>query len=703
MVQKRGDIKSRNGLFVQKGFEILDFIGENFVSLPSKMKNSMRIFLSFVISLFCVALKAQPLHFHQLTVKDGLPHNGITGLGQDENGNIWVATFGGLCYYNGRDFISLPDHQLPDKRVDRINQDRYGTMWVQCYEHHDVVSRYDTLTQCFVTYEVAAMADSVRQLAVRPYKRTFSDQRSSRVWSVEKNLLWQTDTLCPEDRFVYTGQVAANAELLDESVNILLLDNRGILWVGSSKNGLFVADTRHSYYRRIVCKHNPLTQAICRDYRKVLWVSNDYEGLRKISPPHFESIAYPMTDTIESKRIRMIHEDSRRNLWLATYDGLYIKPTHNDHFQKIVLKKETGERVYSMCEDEEGWMLIGTGSGLFRISVNGESRQVELIDSTRTFVLDMLLNRKGLWMATESGLYCRSQEMETQWFDEAARVVEKDARGNIWVGTENGLYVVADNGLQPVASPADGHIVMGLKCWRDFLWCSYNQGIFCVNIYTRQAIHLRTKHNEYFERSACLDEHTGTIFFGGNYGIDCFDADSLDEQLRSSSFQLWLEEELVELTPKTESSTSLLWVYVVVVLLISGGTYYCIRKREQRVSAIEQSERKKPSLFIKKATAIAKAHIADTEFTAEQMAQEMAMSRSKLFVLMKAETGKAAMEFVRDIRLDYAATQIKAGVPVNEISIKCGFSDPSSFRRSFARKFGMPPSQYRVSADSQDL
>ena len=93
----------------------------------------------------------------------------------------------------------------------------------------------------------------------------------------------------------------------------------------------------------------------------------------------------------------------------------------------------------------------------------------------------------------------------------------------------------------------------------------------------------------------------------------------------------------------------------------------------------------------------------DADFTAEQMAQEMAMSRSKLFLLMKKETGKAVMEFVRDIRLDYAAQQLAAGVPVADITMACGFSDPSSFRRSFVRKLGINPSQYREKMRQEQL
>lgn len=106
-------------------------------------------------------------------------------------------------------------------------------------------------------------------------------------------------------------------------------------------------------------------------------------------------------------------------------------------------------------------------------------------------------------------------------------------------------------------------------------------------------------------------------------------------------------------------------------------------------------EEKEPTPFVLKAKAITEAHIGDANFTAEQLAQEMAMSRSKLFLLMKKETGKAVMEFVRDIRLDYAAQLLADGVPVADIAMACGFSDPSSFRRSFAKKFNLNPSQYR--------
>ena len=294
------------------------------------------------------------------------------------------------------------------------------------------------------------------------------------------------------------------------------------------------------------------------------------------------------------------------------------------------------------------------------------------------------------------------------------------------MGTDNGLIRVTEQGVQPVSTAADGHIVKDLVCWRDFLWCSHEQGLCCVNIYTGQSTILQTEHNEYLDGSASVDPATGTLYFGGTLGIDCLQADSLEEKLRSGIAQLWLEEISEELKLESEESAPTTWYYWLLALLLAiGGAAIAFylrkeergKRREEREYSLEERGKRReerdysleergerreerdltvpPSPFILKATAITEAHMADADFTAEQMAQEMAMSRSKLFLLMKKETGKAVMEFVRDIRLDYAAQQLKEGVPVADITMACGFSDPSSFRRSFANKFGVNPSQYR--------
>lgn len=677
----------------------------------------MKKLLTSIIILLAIVAKAQTLHFHQLTVKDGLPHNSIITLAQDAKGNIWVATHGGLLKYDGQQFYKLPFEELPDKRVDRINQALDGTMWVQCFERHQLVSRYDTISHHFVTYNVSDLSDSVRQQAVQPLNRTFSDPRSSRVWTIEKRQLWQIDTLHADSKFAYTEQTGREAGLKDEVFYSIVLDDDGILWVGSANNGLFFADTRQSYYHRLVCQPAPTVRATYIDSKDNLWIaiSDQHLLIKGKGSSETARIDYPMTDSVEGRRIRAILEDSKKRIWLGTHDGLYIKEVSATAFRRVALSTKP-IAVFSLCNDDNKRLWIGTNCGLYSLLLEERQPQAQFVDSTVTSINHIATDKKGLWMSTETGLYFRADGQTEQWSKMPTHAIITDGRGQTWIGTDDGLMMITEQGVKPISTVADGHTVKDLLCWRDFLWCSYEQGLCCVNIYTLQSATLHTEHNEYLDGSACIDTRTGTLYFGGTEGIDCFSADSLDEQLRSGLPKLWLEEISEELSGKSEESGSPVWPYAVLLLVIGSaavaGSYFFRKKNQvdqfldgpsgkaERLDSILNHEsvpliQKEPSPFIIKATAIAEAHIADADFTAEQMAQELAMSRTKLFLLMKKETGKAVMEFVRDIRLDYAARQLEAGTPVGEIYMACGFSDPSSFRRSFVKKFGINPSQYR--------
>ena len=682
----------------------------------------MKKLLTILFVLVALVTEAQTLHFHQLTVKDGLPHNSIITLAQDAKGDIWVATHVGLMRYDGRQFNVIPSDGLPDKRVDRINLAQDGTMWVQCFERHQQVSRYDTLARRFVTYDVGDLSESLRQQAVLPLNRTFADPRSSRVWTIEKRQLLQTDTLKPGSQFAYTGQTAIEAGLKDETFYSLLLDRQGILWAGSANNGLFFADTRHSHYRRMVCQPNPLVRATCMDSKGTLWIAIGDQQLLALPKASRQTthVDYPMTDSVEGRRLRVIVEDAKRRLWLGTHDGLYMKEPAATTFRRMEIASDTSIAVYSLCIDKEESLWIGTNRGVYLLKPDDRQPQAELIDDTGSTISKIAVDKNRLWIATAKGLYCRVDGKTTQWYGDAAHAIVTDARGQTWVGTDNGLIQVCEQGVKPVSTAADGHIVKDLLCWRDFLWCIHEQGLCCINIYTGQSTVLHTEHNEYLDGSACIDSRTGTLYFGGTMGIDCLQADSLDEQLRSGTSQLWLEEISEELRVKSDESATPTWYYwliVLLMLLMAGAWFaYIYNKRRKQEEAPLETEQPLPeelpeelpkepipadaptrslSPFVLKATAIAEAHLADADFTAEQMAQELAMSRTKLFQLMKNETGKAVMEFVRDIRLDYAARQLMAGTRVGEVYMACGFSDPSSFRRSFAKKFGINPSQYR--------
>ena len=61
--------------------------------------------------------------------------------------------------------------------------------------------------------------------------------------------------------------------------------------------------------------------------------------------------------------------------------------------------------------------------------------------------------------------------------------------------------------------------------------------------------------------------------------------------------------------------------------------------------------------------------------------------------------GLSPWQYVMRMRLDDAARRLRNTTePVTEVALDTGFATPSHFATAFARRFGMPPSRYRVTA-----
>lgn len=159
-------------------------------------------------------------------------------------------------------------------------------------------------------------------------------------------------------------------------------------------------------------------------------------------------------------------------------------------------------------------------------------------------------------------------------------------------------------------------------------------------------------------------------------------------------------------------------LYVLAVLLVLaaiGRTIAYIRaiKRKQR-DTLEaylklQEERhgtpqptERPALsdedaqFMQRVTAFMEAHLADAEASVNDMAAAAAVSRSGLNRRLKAIVGVTPAEFMRETRLQRAATLLATtDRTVSEIALDCGFSDQNYFGKCFKARRGQTPSDYR--------
>ena len=99
--------------------------------------------------------------------------------------------------------------------------------------------------------------------------------------------------------------------------------------------------------------------------------------------------------------------------------------------------------------------------------------------------------------------------------------------------------------------------------------------------------------------------------------------------------------------------------------------------------------------ILNKAISIVEKNMDNTEFSTEEFAKAMNMSRSNLHLKLKALTGESALDFIRKIRFKEACRLLKDGrYSISEISDMVGFNSPSYFATCFKKHMGCLPTEY---------
>lgn len=100
--------------------------------------------------------------------------------------------------------------------------------------------------------------------------------------------------------------------------------------------------------------------------------------------------------------------------------------------------------------------------------------------------------------------------------------------------------------------------------------------------------------------------------------------------------------------------------------------------------------------FLLKMNEIIENHISDTEFSIDQLAEKLGISRSGLFAKIKNLTDITPNELILLIRLKKAAELLAQNkYRINEICYLVGFNSPSYFSKCFQKQFGVLPKDFK--------
>lgn len=100
--------------------------------------------------------------------------------------------------------------------------------------------------------------------------------------------------------------------------------------------------------------------------------------------------------------------------------------------------------------------------------------------------------------------------------------------------------------------------------------------------------------------------------------------------------------------------------------------------------------------LINKIQEIIDANITNSDFTVENFATEISMSRMQLHRKLKALTGYSATEFLRSQRLKLAIDLLQNNtIPISQVGYEVGFSNPSYFSKCFKEVYDCTPTDFR--------
>jgi len=209
-----------------------------------------------------------------------------------------------------------------------------------------------------------------------------------------------------------------------------------------------------------------VVNTIHKDSFGYMWFGSD-DGLNRFDGQKFSVYRHKGDDStsIASNEILAIYEDRSRNLWIGTGSGLVLYNRKMDSFKNYRETKNMAITSISSDGNEDIW-VAGYG-GLYVLSsrtgfmapINFKRREDrEAIRSQP--IMSMFRDRHNrMWLGTRRGLYLYQPRegvlVQFLHSDESSSLsgnsvsaISEDAKGNIWVGTDNGLSVLKINGKE---------------------------------------------------------------------------------------------------------------------------------------------------------------------------------------------------------------------------------------------------------------
>ncbi len=398
----------------------------------------------------------------------------VTDATADAAGRIWMTAWNGLVEYSGGRFDDQ-SMRLPDFLVEAANgvhAGRSGRLWV--HGPNGVAYRENNLWTPVGFPENAGMATAMLE----------ASDRSLWIGNPTGLYRWQNGVW---------RRIAEQDTPGSLSVNTLIEDREGVLWAACDGGLLRIRKKTVGTLRAEGAAAAGTGYALWHTPDRGTWVGYKGRAVRLTSDEgRLLQTVYLDTDV----PVSAIVQDGAGRVWLGTLGGgLFLYQaggltlvTQQDYSMPMV------HTVHTLLEDPQLGLLAGTPQGLMRVSASGELmsadlRGVRVEEPVRALYRDsegslwVCCERKGVLRVSQDG--GRQLIGKEEGLEGDPRVVCRDSRGNVWVGTTAGLFGVRAEGVTSRSRRVgvfDEAVLQIAEDAEGRLWLGTKRGLMCVFI-----------------------------------------------------------------------------------------------------------------------------------------------------------------------------------------------------------------------------
>ncbi len=505
--------------------------------------------------------------YHDSMDAYSLSDNFILDIFQDKSGQIWVGTANGLNRLASRtngDFkfervkiAAENDLENQYNYCQVINEDGMGNLWVGTKSG---LCALDKKTKSWMIYKSTDAENSLSNNDIR----SLSFDKNDNLWVGTYNGL---NKFTKNEKFT---QILSNPNnprsLTKNTIKSTFVDANGSLWIGVYYGGVNMIDAANNNFinfRQLPAGNGlsyDVVSSIVQGPENIIYIGTEGGGINVLDEKNgaIRSIRNENVNKISSNNIKALTFLEERYLWIGTLNtgiDIYDVVTEKvvDHFEKN--SGISHNSIYSILKENDSLYWIGTfGGGLNLLNIKTRTTKVLKHSHTDSATINndqvRLLEKdsKGnLWVGTQYGLNKLSSEkikagdfqFERYFYNQSKEsgedvlVIFEDSRNQLWVGTYDSglsLYNEEKNAFESHKSylPAEGrsNIVHGiLEDDEGYLWLSSNQGIIKYQPYQNDNLVYDESDglvsNE-FNNSACYKSEKGKMYFGGPQGLTSF-------------------------------------------------------------------------------------------------------------------------------------------------------------------------------------